>query len=384
MRHHAHAFLETSPASLTRLQLQNFRNYERLELSLSPGVTVFQGDNGQGKTNILEAVYYLAVLRSFRTNRIADLIRMGCEGFRSRLHLTSTTDAEMSVSADYAQQRRRLFVDDCSCGPQEFINQFNCVSLVPEDIELAKGPPAVRRRYLNILLSQLYPEYLDSLIRYTKVLKNRNAMLRSSERYGKAAITAYDSQFTEHGARLMRLRTMIVAELNERLTALLPRLKADKTSLELRYQPAISAPAFETEEEDGQQTAMITVLNENIARDMEQGQTRYGPHRDELGLYIGGNPLSGFGSEGQCRLAALALKLVAASQLVKEMQNEKSLVLLVDDVFGELDSERRNGFFKTVAEAGQVLLTCTETPAEILERSPRILNVKKGKVENDG
>jgi DNA replication and repair protein RecF len=379
--HHAHAFVNSSSVGLTRLQLRNFRNYERLELSLSPGVTVFQGDNGQGKTNILEAVYYLAVLRSFRTSRISDLVRTGCDGFHARIVLNSAMDSEVCVSATYAQPRR-LFIDECSAGPREFINQFNCVSLVPEDIELTKGSPAVRRRYLNILLSQLFPDYLDSLIRYTKVLKNRNAMLRNADRYGQAAITAYDSMFAEHGAKLMRLRYRVVDDLNSLLARLLPRLNADETGLTMKYKPAVSAAVFEKDNPEEQRTAMINVLNENLERDMDQGQTRYGPHRDELGLMIRGNPLDSFGSEGQCRLAALAMKLVAANMLAKEMNQKKSLVLLVDDVFGELDSDRKKGFFDTVADAGQVLLTCTEAPSEILDRNPRILNVKNGRVQD--
>jgi DNA replication and repair protein RecF len=379
--HHAHAFVNSSSAGLTRLQLHNFRNYERLELSLSRGVTVFQGDNGQGKTNILEAVYYLAVLRSFRTSRISDLVRTGCDGFHARIVLNSAMDSEVSVSATYAQARR-LFIDECSTGSREFINQFNCVSLVPEDIELTKGSPAVRRRYLNILLSQLFPDYLDSLIRYTKVLKNRNAMLRNADRYGQAAITAYDSMFAEHGAKLMRLRHRVVDDLNGLLAALLPRLNVDETGLTMKYKPAVSSAVFEKDDPEEQRKTMINVLNENLGRDMDQGQTRYGPHRDELGLLIGGNPLDAFGSEGQCRLAALAMKLVAANLLAKEMNQEKTLVLLVDDVFGELDSDRKKGFFDTVANAGQVLLTCTEAPAEILRRNPRIINVKNGRIQD--
>lgn len=381
MCYHAHAVLKES-ARVVHLTLRDFRNYERLELDIPGGLTVLRGSNGQGKTNILEAIYYLAVLRSFRTSRVNDLLRTGTRRFHCRARLSgilSGTDVE--ISAEFANGARRLAIDGSTTSSRQFVNQFNCVAMVPEDIELAKGAPTGRRRYLNILLSQLFPDYLESLIRFDKILKNRNAMLKNANRYGREAIGAYDPMMVQHGARLVARRVEMIERLNRRLPSILSRIDGGKATMELRYQCGLGNHSPDDWDEKTLIAAFSGMVEQAIERDVEMKQTRYGPHRDDVAILFDDVPVSQFGSEGQCRLASLVMKLVAADLLKQEMGEFKPLVLLIDDVFGELDQVRRKGFFETIAQNDQVVMTCTETPREIMGLNPRIHTVTKGSIQ---
>ncbi len=382
MRDHADAFMSgADSSSLARVRLVNFRNYEDLLIDLPVGVTVFQGENGQGKTNLLEAVYFLAFLRSFRTSRTGDLCRVGADGFHCSAKIAGAlSNDSLELAATCSDRQRKLAVDGVELESRWFVNQFNCIAFVPEDMSLVKGAPVFRRRYLNILLSQLYPDYLNSLIAYNKILKNRNAVLRNPQKFGRAAVGAYDELFARHGATLILYRLRILQKINV-LLGENPVFTRD--DLALAFNPGLPVNRKDIiDDHEELRLRLLWVLQKGMARDLERGYTCQGAHRDDFDLVLNGGDISQLGSEGQCRAAALSLKM-AAGQIVKnELGYVKPLVVIVDDVLGELDERNRVDFFSNVTGKGQVLVACTRLSAELKKLNPTVFEVEGGKVRS--
>jgi DNA replication and repair protein RecF len=352
---------------LTRLQLNSFRNYETLDLELEPGVSVFSGDNGQGKTNILEAVCYLGLLRSFRTSRI-DLLKMrgGRNGFAVEGELRGADGASQRLSAVHAE-KRRLAVDGLGVERAgEFINRFICVPFVLEDVEMIAGPAAERRRFLDICLCQEAPLYLAYLQRYLAALRQRNAVLREALRYGPSVLKAYDDLLVENGVPLLFMRQAFTERLNLQLERFSGMFFHDGRKLRARYASTLGK-ALDGETEPVVKSRFRELLAAGFAKDAEDGQTRTGPHRDELILHLGDRPLVAYASAGEQRIAALALRLASLEVLQRDVADGRSIVLLLDDVFGELDGFRRGDFFRALAY-DQILVACTATPPELKGR----------------
>ncbi len=357
---------------LQRLKLTDYRNYERLDLAFAPGITVLVGDNGQGKTNILEAVYFLSILRSFRTNRIRDLNRWTTRGF------TIYGEVEVGeqvhrLGLEYQDRSRRLRVNgDNIKRASDFIGRFFAVAFIPEDIELVKGSASDRRRFLDISLSQLQPGYLTSLQQYDRALKSRNALLRDSG--SDAAARAFDQILAREGAAIIDHRNALFDELKEVLEQTSRDLLPAASELQIRYQPSISG-----KHEDSREQEILQVLASNRERDRLRGLTHAGPHRDDFTFRLDGKPLGSFGSEGQCRLAALSLKLAKARYFL-DRKDAGEVILLIDDVIGELDQRGRQAFLGTLRQARQVLLACTGVNELPAVDGMTLLRVKQGTV----
>ncbi len=369
---------------LSRLRLGNFRNYRDLTLQLPAGLTVVEGANGQGKTNLLEAVYFLSLLRSFRTSRTADLGFFEAAFFRLEA-IVQTGSAALSretLSVVYGE-RRNLWIDrqpiDTAVG---FINRFFCRALIPQDIDLAKGGPALRRRFFNILAAQIDASYLDSLINYTTALRHRNLALRHADKFDAAAIAAYDRLLVKHGVSLTQARHRAVQAINLTLPEKAERLGEQEAAWQIRYGLGISSRFSRLPPEvcrDGERLRdeFEMILRKEQRKDREQGATRHGPHRDDFVFLRRQKPLLSFASEGQMRLFVVALQLAAAA-MVAQAAAGKPLVLLIDDVFGELDRRHRGCLLENLAEADQILLACTEMPTELKAAKPLRLTVENG------
>jgi DNA replication and repair protein RecF len=352
---------------LTRLKLNSFRNYETLDLELEPGVSVFSGDNGQGKTNLLEAICYLGLLRSFRTSRI-DLLKMrgGRNGFAVEGELKDSAGLCQRLSAAHAE-KRRLAIDGRPVDRAgEFINRFICVPFVLEDVEMISGPAAERRRLLDICLCQEAPLYLAYLQRYQAALRQRNAVLREALRYGPTVLQAYDDLLVENGVPLLFMRQAFTERLNLQLERFSGMFFHDGRKLRARYASTLGK-SWETETEAMIKSRLREMLASGFAKDAEDGQTRAGPHRDDLLLQLGDRPLAAYASAGEQRIAALALRLASLEVLQRDVADGRSIVLLLDDVFGELDGFRRGDFFNALAY-DQILVACTATPPELKGR----------------
>ena len=377
------------------LSLTNFRTYSHLEWDLPAGVSVLSGNNAQGKSNLLEALYMLATTKSFRTNSERELVswhakpderfaRISAEierqGSTSRLDiiLAEPADNEVPPAASGDSVRgpsraiqKRVRLNQRPRRAMDALGQLNMVLFTPEDVELITGAPAQRRRYLDIMLCQVDPHYLRVLSQYNRVLAQRNALLRQlrDRRLPADQLRYWTEQVVELGSELVVGRNHAIATLNSYLTDIHPRLVDDRSPLSVAYRSNVTATSSaaasgsDTAERVGvlrqEVTAQFTAqLAEQQERERRQGVTVVGPHRDDIAFTTDGVDLNQFGSRGQQRTAALAVKM-AEIELMQQRTGERP-VLLLDDVLSELDPQRRQLLQDVIASDSQVLLTTTE------------------------
>lgn len=350
---------------LSHLKLVHFRNYDRCELDLQPGLNILVGANGQGKTNLLEAIYYLALLRSFRTTQISNLKQWQQDGFFLSGECRHKDGERLSLAVSYGTERKLAVNDIPVHKASEFITRFICSTFIPEDLEIVKGGAVLRRRFLDIALSQLSTAYLRNLQQYNLALRSRNVMLKKLEKYSRNTITAYDYMLVEKGVAIEAARKEFLAKLNLALLQQSQSFFGQQKTLSLKYISGIStggktSPLID----DDQKQIYQEILQRNYERDCREGNTRFGPHRSEMNCLLSGNHLASFGSEGECRIAALALRF-ACLQIMQLELNNQEVTLIVDDVIGELDPQHRKIFFQQLQQCGQVIIASTEISTEL-------------------
>ena len=332
---------------LAHLRLRDFRNYGRLEADFAPGFHLLLGDNAQGKTNILEAVYLLATLRSFRGVGSAQLVRHGCKGYFVGAQIVSRAGHEIKIYWSTAE--RQLSLDGKPVRKLgDYLGTLRAVVFCTEDVQLVKGAGRLRRRFLDLLLSQAHPVYLPLLQRYAAALRSRNALLKQSAP-DLSALGGFTRQLIEAGTELMRFRRQLLPEIVPLAGESYRRVAGAAETLTLEYQPSVRHD-FTVE------------LARNHAREKALRSTVLGPHRDELQLRLDGKSAAQYASEGQKRSIAIALKMTQAEYL--SAIDGTPPVLLIDDIMGELDAKRRAGFLPLLNRAhyarSQVFMTCTE------------------------
>ena len=345
---------------LANLRLRQFRNFEELELNFPRAGVAIIGENGSGKSNLLESIYYLEIFRSFRGATDDQLVRFGGDAFhvRGRIESSERTN-EVGVGYELRSRRKRVLVDGAE--PErmaEAIGRLGVVIFSPSDVEIVAGAPGERRRFLDILLSLNAPGYLAALQRYRQLLKNRNAVLRSG-RVDQALLGVWEDALVEHGARLAVERAGWVsahaASFAAKYAAISGAVKAC-----IRYDCGIRGD-LDFADELQVRERFREDLRRLAPRERERGQTLSGPHRDELVfLFSAGEnevDLREFGSGGQVRTAAIALRMIEA-ETIHAARNRDCLVLL-DDVFAELDVPRSRRIMELLEaeERGQVILT---------------------------
>jgi DNA replication and repair protein RecF len=353
---------------LRQLRLRDFRNYGRLDLEFSPGFHLLLGDNAQGKTNILEAIYLLATLRSFRGVASAQMLRHGRTGFFVGGKTHHADDHEIKLY--WSSKERSLTVDGRPVRKlSEFLGVFRAVVFCSEDIQLVKGAASRRRRYLDLLLSQTHASYLPLLHRYVRAVRSRNALLKQRI-LDPAALDAFTREMIAAGSRLIEFRKQLMPDLSRIATQAYHKITHAAEELRLEYQPSVRGD-------------FLVELRKMESRERALRMTLLGPHRDELVLTLDGQGASQFASEGQKRSIVIALKIAQAEHLTH--LHGSPPVLLIDDIMGELDLKRRSGFLpllERVQQAqSQVFMTCTEEnwPRE-LGRELRKWEVQAGKV----
>jgi DNA replication and repair protein RecF len=303
------------------------------------------GDNGQGKTNLLEAIYYLELLRSMRGARDQDLTRFGAAGFHVAAHTDGATHREIGVGYDRQTRRKRVLLDGADAGRlSHALGALPSVVVAPNDVQLIAGGPAERRRYLDVVLSLASPRYLAALQRYRGALVRRNAALREVARTGAdwGQLEVWEPALAEHGATLWTHRADWVEHAAERFAELCATI-GESGAVRMRYVAALAAepdPAGE----------LRRALAANRALDIRRGLTHAGPHRDDLELTLDGRELRVFGSGGQHRTAAIALRIVEAATLRDRHAAEP--ILLLDDPFAELDLHRSSRILSLLRDAG--------------------------------
>ena len=370
---------------ITELTLRSYRSYETLHLAFDPGVQIFLGANAQGKTNIIEALYYAAFGRSHRTSSDAELIRVGEDGAHIALSFRRH-DVPGALSFTFARgARRRIEYAGESLRQRDLVGILPMVLFSPEDLFLVKGAPALRRRYLDAELSQASPAYYGELLRYTRILKQRNAVLKDIRERLAAPddLLPWDAQLAKSAAYIVTRRTSAVAQLGA-LSARVQSVLAAGEELTLVYDTAGAAPESGAKDDMTEQLYLWynKMLREGRARDIARAATGVGPHLDDLVLRVGGMNLRSFGSQGQQRTGALALKLAELFYLQENVG--EAPILLLDDVMSELDADRRRALLDFIRHENiQTFITATDAAYFPAERMGTYRYVEAGKVRDE-
>ena len=370
---------------ITELTLRSYRSYETLHLAFDPGVQIFLGANAQGKTNIIEALYYAAFGRSHRTSSDAELIRVGADGAHIGLSFRRH-DVPSELSFTFARgARRRITYAGESLRQRDLVGLLPMVLFSPEDLFLVKGAPALRRRYLDAELSQASPAYYGELLRYTRILKQRNAVLKDIRERLAAPddLPPWDAQLAKSAAYIVTRRIAAVAQLGA-LSARVQAVLAAGEELALAYEIA-GAGAEDFAEDDMTESLHVwynKMLCEGRARDIARAATGVGPHLDDLVLRVGGMSLRSYGSQGQQRTGALALKLAELFYLQENIG--EAPILLLDDVMSELDADRRRALLDFIRhEHIQTFITATDAAYFPTERMGTYRYVEAGTVRDE-
>jgi DNA replication and repair protein RecF len=356
---------------LTRLSLTDFRSYREAEVTLGPGVTTFQGSNGQGKTNLVEAACYLATFGSHRVATDAPLIRQGADRAILRGVVSAAgRDSLLEIEINPGRANRVRLNKAPAPRPREVLGVVRCVLFAPEDIAVVKGDPDQRRRYLDDLLVAMRPRYAGVRADYERVLRQRTALLKSAKARGAVpagALEVWDDHLVTAGVQLTAGRIRLVRELRPLVARCYSSVSGTERDTSLWYrmsaaaaENAAGAPAGADagRDLDPDPDKLALTLREALAArrraELERAVCLVGPHRDELELQIGGLPARGYASHGESWSLALALRL-AAYQLLRASGEDP--VLMLDDVFAELDTGRRDRLAELVGDAEQVLVT---------------------------
>jgi DNA replication and repair protein RecF len=354
---------------LAHLRLRDFRNYARLDADLSPGFHLLLGDNAQGKTNILEAIYLIATLRSFRGVGSAQIVRHGQKGYFVGAQVMGQGGHEVKIY--WSARERSLTLDGRAVRKlTDYLGVLRTVVFCTEDLQLVKGPARARRRFMDLLLAQTYPIYLPLLLRYTQALRSRNALLKQAHP-DAAALDSFSRELVGAGEEIIRLRGGLVPKFLPLAQAAYRSIAPQAEELHLEYRPAVRGD-FAVE------------LAQSGPRERAYRSTLIGPHRDELQLLLDERSAGQFGSEGQKRSLVIALKMAQAEYVAAT--HGVPPVLLIDDIMGELDLKRRSGLVPLLERAhqsrGQVFMTATEEnwPQELASQAQRWV-VREGRLE---
>jgi DNA replication and repair protein RecF len=350
------------------LELVDFRSYERVVVEFRPGACILVGPNGVGKTNLVEALAYVASLESHRVATDAPLVRFGASRAVVRcavIHDERELLVELSIEPGKANKAR--LGRSPVTRTRDILGALKLVLFAPEDLSLIRGDPGERRRMLDELLVARQPRFAGVRSDYDRVLKQRNALLRSAYLARKtggtrggdlSTLDVWDTHLAQHGAQLVRARLDLVATLGPHVAKAYAAVSASRSDARIAYSPSFPLPAQSSAEHSSQadiEQALLAALGEARKQEVERGVTLVGPHRDELTLTLGELPAKGYASHGESWSYALALRL-AAYDLLRDDGVEPVLVL--DDVFAELDVGRRERLADLVSGASQVIVTC--------------------------
>jgi DNA replication and repair protein RecF len=357
---------------LTRLALTDFRSYEAADVRLEPGVTIFTGANGQGKTNLVEAACYVATFTSHRVAADVPLIRHGAQRAIIRAAITGGgRDNLVEIEINPGRANRVRLNRAPVPRPREVLGVLRCVLFAPEDLALAKGDPDQRRRYLDDLLVLTRPRFAGIRSDYERVVRQRSALLKSARARGGGVprgLEVWDEQLVAVGAELIAGRLELVQAIRPLVGRAYSAVSGAASDTALRYRPSFRPDEEPTPEREKLAEGLRAALADSQRAELDRAVCLVGPHRDELELSIGGLPARGYASHGESWSMALALRLAAFEVL---RAGGEDPVLILDDVFAELDAGRRGRLAELVAGADQVLVTAAvgaDVPAELSGR----------------
>ncbi|OAQ03745.1 DNA replication/repair protein RecF [Ligilactobacillus aviarius] len=366
---------------LTELNLHHFRNYDEAQVEFSPQINVLIGENAQGKTNLLESIYVLAMTRSHRTNNDRKLIEFG----KDAAQIKGTVQRELGslkLELDIGKHGKKAKANHLEKARlSEYLGQLNVILFAPEDLALVKGAPTVRRRFIDMEFGQVSPKYLHDLTQYRDILKQRNRYLKqlqSHEAQDQLYLEVLSEQLAAVGGAIISQRVKFLSELEGYAQELHQSITQGRENLTFEYSSAVKDASTLTEVELSE--ALMDLYRQNQSKEIFQGTTLYGPHRDDVRFLINHKNVQTYGSQGQQRTTALSVKL-AEIDLMKNQTGEYP-ILLLDDVLSELDGARQTHLLKTIQDKVQTFLT---TPglsdvARNLIKEPRIFHICDGQI----
>lgn len=364
------------------LKLIDFRNYEQLELAFPEDLNIFIGANAQGKTNILEAVYYAASGSSFRGNADGELVRWSAGGGSVTLEFQRLGVQNNLEFKFYRDKRRAITYNDSKISVKDLIGAVNAVLFAPDDLLLIKGAPALRRKFLDMELSQANPAYYRELLKYNHLLQQRNSLLKEirEKRAGFNMLEYWNPQLAESAAKITTKRLEAVKKFNMLANLMQRRISGNEEELNLSY----LIKGSENTELNSEMAENLKIwYNDMLTHagrdDIYRGSTSVGPHRDDLAVFVNGIDLRSFGSQGQQRTGVLSLKL-SELEFIRSETGEYP-ILLLDDVMSELDASRRRQLLNFIEQEGiQTFITATDEAYFADESLKRYFQVKAGQV----
>ncbi|MDD3223098.1 MAG: DNA replication/repair protein RecF [Clostridium sp.] len=355
------------------LELRNFRNYKKLNIEMSKGVNIFTGDNAQGKTNILESIYYCSIGKSHRTKRDKELILWNeNEAYISLDVSRERLDKKIEIKI-FKEGRKGINVNSIKLKKiSQLFGIFNAVIFSPEDLRIVKDSPSYRRKFLDIELTKINPKYYYALVQYNKVLEERNAALKEMYKMNSDILDVYDIQLSKYGSTVIKYRVEYLKKLNTFGKKIHTDITGGKENIEFKY--ISSVKDFENIEQ-----SLLKNYEKNRKRDIERRMTSLGPHKDDFFISINGIDTRSYGSQGQQRTAILTMKF-STINILKEYTQE-SPVLLLDDVLSELDVSRQKYVLNSIDDI-QTIITCTgiNEVEKYINNNFKIFSVKDGKI----
>ena len=332
---------------IDKIKLKNFRNYKNQEIKLKDGINLFYGNNAQGKTNIIESVFLCSMGKSFRARKDKELINFDAKDFQIEIEY-SKKDRDGKIKYIIGDNKN-IFINNVQIKKMsEILGNINIVLFSPEDINIIKDGPSNRRKFLNMMISQLRPNYIYTYNLYLKTLEQRNMYLKniSLENKNEDLLDIYDEKLAEYGIIINKYRDEFINKIKEKIGEIHKKVTKEKEEIKIKY----ISDCFEKEK-------FLEQLKSNRNQDILKGYTSIGIQRDDIYFFINGKKIDIYGSQGQQRTSILSLKL-AELEIIKDEIGENP-VLLLDDFMSELDSQRRLNFLKNI-ENTQIIITCTD------------------------
>ena len=332
---------------ISKIKLNNFRNYQSQEIKLNDGINIFYGENAQGKTNIIESIYLCSVGRSFRAKRDYELINFNNEKATVEVEFNKTDrDGKIKIEIE---NKKKIFLNGINLKKySELLGNINVVIFTPDDIDILKGEPKKRRKFLDVMISQLKPNYMHVLSNYSKTLEQRNNYLKQirNENKDKNMLDIWDEKLADYAIKIYEYREEFINKIKDKIGHIHNQITANKEIIEIEYT---------SDSKDREEFLQLLKSRRNL--DIIKGFTTKGVHRDDFVIYINGKPVNIYGSQGQNRTAILSLKLSELNVVYDEIGEFP--ILLLDDFMSELDEQRKKSFLENIKNA-QVIITCTE------------------------
>lgn len=361
---------------LKRVELKNFRNYSSLKISFNKGINIIYGNNAQGKTNLLESIYVLALTNTFRNVSDTDLI-MKNRNFFNIKGILKNSKLDTTLYITYDNVKKHMLIDDSEITKvSSYISSMNTILFTPDDLDIIKGPPLVRRKFLNTELSQLYSNYYILLNEYEKILKMRNDYIKS----GNIDINYYDiitSFLIEKDILIFKIRKKFIQRINNYADEIFKNITG-LSGFKIVYKPNLDYSEY-----DYDKTKILEVFKDKYESEYKFLSTFYGIHKDDFEFYLGDSNLKLYGSQGQMRISVLTLKL-SEIEIFKKWKNSTP-ILLLDDVFSEIDEIKNNNLLNYLSRDLQVIITAVSLNSfnkEILSKA-KVFRIESGKIKLD-